>query len=531
MSSTSMIDPAGSYGPGLLRSIARYKVAIAVAFLTAFAIGFFVSSWQRPVYEATATVILSDAEVFSEDVADPERKVQQEANRLTSRAVFNRAAEEFGDMSAADLVDQVTVEADPVVGLIEVTATGDDPNTAVQIANTVTQAYEEEVRQAISAQVESANEVLQAQADAVAAQINRLEAQSAREPSDAAAIQRLDALRAQLLALQTRMSEVTTDAALYGAGVEEVEEAVPPVEPSSPQPLRNAAVAGIIGLTIASALAYWRAGVVANAKLDPTTVLGAPLLAQIPDFRRSSAGGTAGDPLFDLDIAEAYQFLLSSFEFALAQTNAQSVLVTSASPGDGKSLTSLHLSRALAIQGRDVVLVDSDIRARGLTSLLSAQGQAGLVSLAEGGDINSVVRRYRITHAVQLAVIAAGRSPHQPTGLLATAKYRDAIAKITAAFELTVIDGGPLLTVADASAVATQVAGILLVLDAETSEDDLLKVQQRLRLISTPLIGYIVNRAKDSRPTSYPRVGRADTTWVRRFFSVGARSKTTEAAP
>jgi capsular exopolysaccharide synthesis family protein len=192
--------------------------------------------------------------------------------------------------------------------------------------------------------------------------------------------------------------------------------------------------------------------------------------------------------------------------------------VTSASPGDGKSLTALHLARALAVQGRGVILVDSDIRARGLTTLLNASGQKGLASLADGEDLNEVIRRYRISPSVRLSVVPAGPTPQQPTGLMATADYRDAIAKIIADNELTIIDGGPLLKVADASAIATQVDGILLVLDASTANEDLLKVRDRLRLVSTRLIGYIVNRVPERESTSH-RYARGESRRARRFRS------------
>jgi len=106
---------------------------------------------------------------------------------------------------------------------------------------------------------------------------------------------------------------------------------------------------------------------------------------------------------------------------------------------------------------------------------------------------------------VRLSFVPAGRALHQPTGLLATSRYREAVSKITQHNELTIVDGGPLLTVADALAIATQVEGILLVIDARTSEADLRQMRQRLRLVSTPLLGFVVNRVqgRTAVPSSY----------------------------
>jgi capsular exopolysaccharide synthesis family protein len=476
------------------------------------------SSSRPQVWEATSTLFLSNANVFTGETIDVGLKVQQEASRVESYSVYDRASEILGGTpSRQALVKQVTVEADPAVGSLELTASSNDPVKAAEIANAVTHAYEELTRSAIQAQVEGADDVLAEQANVLNEEANSLAGQIQRDGANVAAERRLETVQTQLEALQTRMSEMTADAAIYGTGIADIEEAVPAIEPAGPKPIRDAAAAGLLILGLASAVAYWRAGSVVRARPDPTAVLGAPVLAQIPEFKQSP-GGTAADSLFDPDVAEAYQFLLSSFEFVVAQTAAKSILVTSASPGDGKSLTALHLARALAVQGRGVILVDSDIRARGLTTLLNASGQKGLASLADGEDLNEVIRRYRISPSVRLSVVPAGPTPQQPTGLMATADYRDAIAKIIADNELTIIDGGPLLKVADASAIATQVDGILLVLDASTANEDLLKVRDRLRLVSTRLIGYIVNRVPERESTSH-RYGRGESRRARRFRS------------
>lgn len=504
--------------PTLFAAIARYRYVIAAVVVAAVVLGYLGSSARHATYEATNTIFLSESAIFGDDGSvDPSRKVQQEASRLESRSVFQRAAKSLGgELTRERLIKQITIEPDTTTGIIEVTGNAGDPQTAADIANSVTQAYEDLSRQSVQDQVSGASEVLSKQADQLSARVEELQNQVDARPSDTAAQGRLEAVQSQLLDLQSRISAMTADAALYGSGVSDVEKAVAPLEPTSPKPKRDAALAGLLALALASATAYWRAGSAARARIDTSELLGAPLLAQIPEFRRSS-GGTAGDPLFDPEAAEAYQFLLSSFEYAIAKTGARSILVTSVSPGDGKSLTALHLARALAIQGREVVLVDSDIRAHGLTTLLRADGHSGLVSMADGEDLEGVVRRYRISNAVQLAVVPAGRTPSQPTGLLATARYRNAITRITTVNDLSIIDGSPLLTVADASAVAMQVDAILLVIDTETADDELVKVSERLRLISTPLLGYVVNRVPHGAQVS-SAYGRPESTRIRRLF-------------
>lgn len=492
MSGATRVVPGDGYGPSLLQAMGRYRWAIALAAAAAALLGYFVSTLLPAQYEATATMVLAETDARNETVVDFERQVQQEENRLGSRAVARRAARGLDDVSAGELRDIVEFSTEPDIGVVEVTATGATPERAAEIANAYVAAYEAARRTAANQQVESSQKVLQDQEAALRAEIEELQAQA--DGDDAEASQRIRALRNQVVALQTQATQMTTQAALFGSGVDEVENAVPPVEPSNPQPVRNAAIAGVVGLVLASGLALWRANVVDRSRLNPSAVLRAPLLAKIPDFGHADATKAAVD-LSNQEAVEAYQFLLTSLEYALIQANARSVLITSASPGEGKSLTALHLARALAIQGRKVILVDSDIRGRGLTSLLRADDQPGLVALAEGESIDNVTCYYRISHSIRLAFIPAGRRQGQPSGLLGTERYREAITKITAGNELTIIDSGPLLTVADASAVAVLVAGIVLVVNAHMSQEDLIKVHDRLQLMPTPVLGYVLNRA------------------------------------
>lgn len=489
-------EPAAS-GVTVLGALGRYRYAVAIAVVIAAAAGFVGSSLLPPVYTATASIYLSE----QRDVADPGRHVREAARRLESRAVADAAIKQLGGGLQRRSLDRLTtVESDDDVGTVTVSADSGDADRAAEIANALLQAYERQVKRAVAAQIDDADELVRAQQDDLVERIAQLRRQVAQDADDAVAQQQLDALQGQLRAIQNRIGEVVAEAAVSGSGIDEIEQAVAPDVPSRPRPARNAAILGLLGLALATAAAYWRCVQQARATTDPVALLGAPLLAQIPDLARGHGG--SGEPLFDYEAVEAFQFLLSSFEYAIDRAGTRSVLVTSPSEGDGKSLTALHLARALSIQGRDVVLVDADVRARGLTRMLNAQDKPGLVECAEGKLLDDVVSRYRISPSVSLSIVPAGRVPPQPTGLLATAPYRDAIAHIIERRDLTIIDGAPLLTVADAMAVASQVAGVLLVIDARTTEADLRQVAQRLRLLPTPVIGLVVNRADDRVATS-----------------------------
>ena len=490
-------DEALVVGPSLLSSMWERRYLLVASAIAGFLIGYALSSTQPPEYRATANVFLTDpadANLFGRDTADPERHVQQEAGRMQSRTVFERAAEIAGDDVVGRVGGAVDITADTQVGVINVSSTAGSPKAAASLANAVVAAYEQISREAGTEVFNTARDVLNAQMTELQDQADELQNQLNDNPDDAAASSTLQAVQAQLTALRTRLSEIATEVAIYGAGIDGVEEARPPVGRSSPKPLRDGVFAALLGVALASAYAYWRASTAQEGRADVSELLDAPLLAEIPDF--PYAGDDDSMLVLDATAIEAYQFLVSSVEHGLSDTGDRSILVTSTMPGEGKSLTALHLARALATQGRDVVLVDASLRGRDLTTRLRADEDAGMAELAAGSALREVERAYRVSDDVRLAFVAAGHPPQPRTGLLSTSGYRTAIEKIIAAHELTVIDGDSLLTVADTTTIARQVSGIILVVDAGTSHEELTQVRERLRFISTPLIGYVANRTE-----------------------------------
>lgn len=487
--------------PTLFAAMARHAGWIVTAVVASVVVVFVLSSSRPPTYAATSTVFLATSNPLTGEAIDVRVAVAQEAARLSAPAVYRRASAILDSgPTAEDLRRLVTIDGDAALGSVAVIAPASDATDAATIANAVTEAYRQLTRQAVDDQIDRADDVLADRADALVAEADRLDEQLNAGEGDATTQRRLDTVQRQLDALQERMSEVTVDAALSGTGIASIEEAVAPTAPARPKPVRDSAVAGLLALAIASAVAYWRAGSGAGRRLDASALLGAPMLAQVPAFPGGTWDQRTG-VVPDSAAAEAYQFLLASLEFVMAQRAATSILVTSPHRGDGKSSTALHLAHAFARQGRHVVLVDADIRGRGLTTLLGAGDQQGLLSLTNGRELDAVVQHVPLPPSDRLAVVPTGPVPEHPTGLLANPRHREAIAKIIANNELTIIDGGSLLDAADASAVAAQVDGILLVLDAAATDDELLEVQDRLRLVPTPLLGYVVNRVLPRDPS------------------------------
>jgi len=500
-------------GPGLLASIWRYKWTVLTAGVLAGLLGYFLSASQPPTYEATARIfladprnqsILSDVRVF----VDPLQYVPQQAERVTSDPVLDLAAQFLGgDTTAESLANQVFASPDPELNLIAVTAVGSTPQGAAERANAVVEAYEQVSRQRTLASSDAAVAELDRARNALLDQIAALQQELATRPDDFVLTTRIEVVTNQLAALDERAQEIVVDAAVSGAGVELTELATAPEAPAAPKPTRNAVLAAIMGLGLASAWAYWRAGrrQRVESRFDPSHVLGVPLLGQIPRFRSAGSGllGGSGKQGVDIppDAAEAYRFLLTSVEFSLAERGGSTVLITSAGEGDGKTLTALGMARAASVDGRDSLLVDADVRARGLSRLLGMDRLAGLTDLIREsvGDLDTLLRVPLLAEGVKVRVLSAGTRVGDPGALFRAPGFRRATAHLKQSASFVVLDAPPLLAVADTSVISGHVDGILLVVNRGTSISQLQHLRERLAFVSTPVLGYVYNRASSGR--------------------------------
>ena len=500
-------------GPSLIASIWRYKWTILTATLLAAGLAYFLSSSQAPTYQASGRIFLADPRSQSvlgsgRDFADPELYVPQQAERVTSDPVLDLAAQLLGGEATGDrLADRVAAEPDAALNLITVSAAAPTPEGAAEIANAVTEAYEQVSRQRTLSSADAAVAELEGARQALRGQIAAIEEELLTRPEDLVLITRLEILSGQLASLDERAQQVAVDAAVFGSGVDMTEPAEPPGSPATPKPVRNAALAGVMAFALAAAWAYWRAARTqrVESRFDPAHVLGVPLLGQIPRFRHGGAILSRGSSDSPIDIppeaAEAYRFLLTSVEFSLAEQGGSSVLITSAGEGDGKTLTAAGMATAAALDGRDTLLVDADVRARGLSRLLGIDRLGGLTDLISDGlgELDRLIRVPFLTHGIKVRVLSAGTRVADPGALLRAPGFRRASNQLREIASLVIVDAPPLLAVADTSVIAGHVDALVLVVNRGTSISQLQHLRERLAFVPTPVLGYVYNRASGGK--------------------------------
>jgi len=166
------------------------------------------------------------------------------------------------------------------------------------------------------------------------------------------------------------------------------------------------------------------------------------------------------------DFGEAYRSIRTSLTSQVTGPGAKVVLVCSSQPLEGKTTTSVNIAMALAVGGSRVLLIDADMRRPSVHKALRMTNDRGLSQLLAGqARMREVVQR---THDPNLLTITAGRTPANPSELLASDRMRALISGLeTGPFDWVIIDTPPVLAVTDAVIIAPLVSAVTFVIGSE----------------------------------------------------------------
>ena len=194
-------------------------------------------------------------------------------------------------------------------------------------------------------------------------------------------------------------------------------------------------------------------------------------------------------------ISEQYRMIRTNIEFASVDKKIQSIVVTSAVPSDGKSTTASNLAIVLAQTGKQVLLVDADLRKPSIHYAFNLSNMQGLTSvLVEQTTLKNVISRIDIPN---LSVLTSGPIPPSPSELLNSKKMRLIIEELTETFDYIIFDTPPVLAVTDPQVLSEQCDAILMaVKSGETPKEAALKAKALLQKSKTPILGMILNNMR-----------------------------------
>jgi capsular exopolysaccharide synthesis family protein len=191
-------------------------------------------------------------------------------------------------------------------------------------------------------------------------------------------------------------------------------------------------------------------------------------------------------------ISEAYRALRTALLLSSAE-ELKLVAVTSASASEGKTATATNLAVVLAQLGRQVLVVDSDLRKPHLHQVFKVSNRVGLVNFLTGGaDPEAVCLR---TDVPNLWITPSGPIPPNPSELLASDRMREWLKGVRTRFDFIVIDTPPVLPVTDATITGRLVDGVVLILRAgKVTREEARACRDRLRQADVKVLGVVLNR-------------------------------------
>jgi succinoglycan biosynthesis transport protein ExoP len=190
--------------------------------------------------------------------------------------------------------------------------------------------------------------------------------------------------------------------------------------------------------------------------------------------------------------AEAYRGLRTSLLFSQTSGGLKSVLVTSPSPGDGKTTTAANLAVAFAHQGVKVLIVDADMRRPRLHEVFESRKEPGLSHLLLG--FATADQAICETTTSGLSIIPAGRHPPNPSELLGSNQMQKIVRELEQRFDVVIFDTPPLLAATDAAVLSPTCDGAVVVVRAGKTPLNAAHVAlSQLRSVNARVLGVVLN--------------------------------------
>jgi len=317
-----------------------------------------------------------------------------------------------------------------------------------------------------------------------------------RKGIDYGALQR-DALSNRQIfdSLMQRTKETGISGELKTSNIRVIDAAEMPRRPASPSTAANLLLAFVGGLTLAVGLAFFFE-YLDNRVKTPDEIkahLGLSFLGLVPAL----FGKDLHDPLISKGVpanfSEAFRAIRTNVLFSSAAEGAKVLVVTSAGPGEGKTLVASNLAVALAQATQRVLLIDADMRRPRVHSVFGHAQEPGLSNLLVGNaKASDAVRN---TSVPGLWAMPSGMIPPNPTELLGSKRFKEFIATLGQHFDWIVIDTPPIMAVTDSSIAAHIATGVVFVIGSEmTSRQTAQRAIEQLDNAQAKFLGAVLNR-------------------------------------
>lgn len=493
----------------------KWIILQAMAIISVIAYG--ITASQVSIYQASAKIFLKGSQgesIFPESSMqlwnDPDRSIQTQIELIKSTPIAAKVVKNLGlEVTPEDLAQSIGVKPVKGTDVLELSYVDEVPERARDVVNIYAQEYITSRREASISQLSLAIRQLKSKIEDV--KIEQFDLAKELTENNDTSKRRLEsefAFTSQFYMLLAEKHEMLkVDQALKKGGAELYQPASIPSMPINASPMRN----GIAGLMAGMMLGFGMVFLLEhmdNTIKNPDDVMehyGLPTIGLIPskefqnDMRLPSRS-----LVFCLhpksSTAEAYRGLRNNLKFINHDDTIQSIMVTSALPGEGKTTTTVNLAAALAEIGNRVIVLDCDLRRPMLHKTFKVSNSNGVSNLiVDDLPVDFVIQE---TEIKGLRVITSGPVPPVASDLLTSASLLRIVEECKADSDIVIIDSPPTLAVTDSTILASVSDGALILVDTGKSTIEAAKQFKSIfDKTGARLLGVVLNNIDAGRHT------------------------------
>ncbi|HXL15447.1 MAG TPA: polysaccharide biosynthesis tyrosine autokinase, partial [Methylomirabilota bacterium] len=286
--------------------------------------------------------------------------------------------------------------------------------------------------------------------------------------------------------ISTRVKEIDLSSSLMSNNLRILDKAPVPKVPVRPRTVLNLTVGLLLGLLLGVGMVFFLDYMDNTVRTveDVEQYLRLNLLAIVP----KQADGTHSA------VKEAYQTLRTSLLFSRKHRGANTVLITSAGPQEGKSCTAVNVARTLATAGEKVIIVDCDLRRPAIHTRLTLSRDGGLTNYilsTEGDDWRNYVKS---TDQPNLFALTCGPIPPNPADVFGHERFVNLLKELRAEFDWVFIDSPPVVFLADSMILASLADMVAFIIRHNENDKELIRrCVMNVRKINPNVIGAVLN--------------------------------------
>lgn len=495
----------------------RWAWLLVLGVVVSGAVAYLISVNTTPVYRSSARLMIDEAPGGNlgndySRVLYEQRMAQTYVQILTTAPILQETINQLGyPFSVNELRAKISVTAPQDTKIIVISVEDTDRERTAVIANTLAEVFirENQARENMRYAEPIANwqRRLNEISDDILALQTELNKIENVETAEGQALR--SSLETQIKEAQIRYTDIFNNLnqlqisqAKESSNLVPIDPATPSGGPIRPRPLTNTLLATVIGGLIALGIIFL-IEYLDNTVKTPEQILadtGLSTLGAIANIKAEGPPQTLITQIAPRDpISEAYRVVRTNLSFSAVDQGLSSLLITSSSPGEGKSTSAANLAIVLAQTGKRVILVDADLRRPVQHKIFEKPNNQGLTTAILDHD-TPVSHHIQETKIPFLSVMSSGPIPPNPAELLNSQRMAQVLNELQDISDIVIFDTPPVLTVADASILGALVSGCLLVIyTGKTRRDTFIGAAERLERTGATLFGVVLNRLKPER--------------------------------